>query len=134
MKKNGIKIAFGSDWPVTTVNPLSIIEVSVTHQNIQKNNEKQEIWLPSERITTEEAIECYTIGSSFINCLEKETGTIEHQKNADLIILSKNIFKIPSNQIHTIDVLMTMIDGMILYEKKPLKKKKFNFLIEKKNI
>src|SRR5690348_4865903 len=77
---SGVKVAFGSDWPVSEVNPLLIIEVALTHKLIGGNEPP---WLPEERITLEEALQAYTIGSAYVNFVDKETGTLEVGKRAD---------------------------------------------------
>lgn len=112
--ENGVRVCFGSDWPVTEVNPLHIIQVAVTHKPIEEPNAPA--WLPGEMVSVQDAIQAYTMGSAYVNFLEKETGSLEVGKKADLIILDKNIFKIPPEEIHKAKVKLTMIDGKIAFE------------------
>jgi predicted amidohydrolase YtcJ len=112
---SGAKVAFGSDWPVSTPNPLDGIEVAVTHKALSLSFEKP-AYLPEQQISLIEAVRAYTIDSAEILGLENEIGSIETGKLADIIILDTNIFKIEECDIHTAKVLMTMIDGVIIYD------------------
>jgi predicted amidohydrolase YtcJ len=112
----GVKVSFGTDWPVSEINPLHSIQVAITHQQIGTNELP---WLPSERITLQDALQCYTIGSAFVNFMDDETGTIEVGKKADVIILNKNLFSIPPETIHTAAVTLTIINGNIVYRAAP---------------
>jgi predicted amidohydrolase YtcJ len=107
--RSGATVAGGSDWPVTTLNPLDEIEVGVTRQSIDQN--KLEPLLPDQRLALPDALAAYTINGAFVNHEEHETGSLEPGKAADLIVLDKNLFAIDPSEIHKAKVVMTMLDG-----------------------
>ena len=83
-------LALGSDWSVSSLNPLDAIQVAVTRQGLEEP--KRAAMVPEEAIDLPTALAGYTIGSAYANNLEKDTGSIEVGKAADLIVLSKNLF------------------------------------------
>ncbi len=105
----GAVTAFGSDWSVSSMNPLDGIEVAVTHREPSKG--PGPAWLPQEQISLPEAIAGYTIRGAYLDFTEKETGSIEVGKAADLIVLDKNLFEIPPSRIHEAKVLWTLLEG-----------------------
>ena len=105
--------AFGSDWSVSSINPLDGIEVAVTHREPSKG--PGPAWLPPEQISLPEAIAGYTIGGAYLDFTEQETGSIEAGKAADLIVLDRNLFEIPAAQIHDAKVLLTLLEGKEVY-------------------
>lgn len=114
MLKTGAVVAGGSDWPVSSLNPLDAIEVAVTRRAL--GNTKDASWLPEERASLKDMIAAYTIAGAYVNHEEKETGSLEVGKSADLIVLDKNIFKMPADQIHTAKVLWTFLQGRTVYK------------------
>ena len=68
-------------------------------------------FLPGERINLPEALAAFTIEAAYINRLEKTTGSIETGKNADLVVLDRNLFAIPPTEIAKAHVLVTLFDG-----------------------
>ena len=105
--------AFGSDWSVSSMNPLDGIEVAITHREPSKG--PGPAWLPEERIDLPDAIAGYTIRGAYLDFTEKETGSIEVGKAADLIVLDRNLFEIPPSQIHEAKVLWTLLEGKEVY-------------------
>ena len=105
--------AFGSDWNVSSMNPLDGIEVAITHRESSKG--PGPAWLPEERITLPDAIAGYTIRGAYLDFTEKETGSIEVGKAADLVVLDRNLFEIAPSQIHETRVLWTLLDGKEVY-------------------
>jgi predicted amidohydrolase YtcJ len=105
--------AFGSDWSVSSMNPLEGIEVAVTHREPSKG--PGPAWLPQEQIALPEAIAGYTIRGAYLDFTEKETGSIEVGKAADLIVLDRNLFEIPPSRIHEAKVLWTLLEGKEVY-------------------
>ena len=110
---SGAVVAFGSDWSVSSMNPLDGIEVAVTRR--QPPEGPGPAWLPEERIALPDAIAGYTIRAAYLDFSEKETGSIEAGKAADLIVLDRNLFEIPASQIHEAKVLLTLLDGKEVY-------------------
>ena len=112
---SGAPIAFGSDWDVSSVNPLDGIEVAVTHREPDKEAGPGPAWRAEEQIGLPEAIAGYTIGGAYLDFTEKETGSIEPGKAADLIVLDRNLFAIPPEKIHEAKVLWTLLEGREVY-------------------
>jgi predicted amidohydrolase YtcJ len=106
---SGGEFAFGSDWSVSSMNPFEGMEVAVTRR--QPSQGPGPAWIPEERIALPEAIAAYTIRGAYLDFSEKDTGSIEVGKAADLIVLDRNLFEIPPSQIHDAKVLLTLLDG-----------------------
>ncbi|MBC7364688.1 MAG: amidohydrolase [Candidatus Aminicenantes bacterium] len=112
--KNGGQLAFGSDWPVVTINPWPGVQVAVTRQSLQGYPEGG--WVPSEKLRLEEVILAYTIGGAYAVNEEELRGSIEPGKLADLILVSQNIFEIPANKISETRSLLTVVGGKIVHQ------------------
>lgn len=107
--RSGAVIAFGSDWSVSSPNPLEEIQVAVTRMG--PAGETHTPFLPGERINLPEALAAFTINAAFTNRLEKTTGSIEVGKHADLVVLDRNLFAIPATEIDKSKVLLTIFGG-----------------------
>lgn len=114
VEKTGGVLAFGSDWPIVTLNPWPGVQNALTRQTTE--GEPPGGFLPNERITLEEAIKGYTWGAAFAGHREKEEGSLEAGKLADLIVLNQDLFKIPPSEIGKTEVLLTMVGAKIVYE------------------
>jgi predicted amidohydrolase YtcJ len=114
IEKNGGVLAFGSDWPVVTLNPWSGVQNAVTRQTVEGNPPGG--WLPQERVSLEDAIKAYTLDAAFAGRREKTEGSLEPGKLADLIVLSQDLFKIDPSQIVKTEVLLTVVGGKVVYE------------------
>lgn len=113
LKASGAKLAFGTDYPIDKLNPLSQIHRAVTRIDSGGND----VWLPEERITLAEALKAYTLGSAYGTFREHELGTIEAGKLADLIVLDRNLFAVPAEGILQTTVDLTIADGKVVFEK-----------------
>ena len=105
----GAVIAGGSDWSVSSMNPLDAIEVAVTRRDLGVASGPA--FIPEERLGLPEAIAAYTIAGAYAAFEEKETGSIEVGKAADLIVLDRNLFEVPPEKIHEAKVLWTLLEG-----------------------
>lgn len=114
--KEGVKVSFGSDWPVAPVNPLMGIYAAVTRKTLDDKN--PDGWIPEQKITVEQAIKCYTINNAFASFEENIKGSIEPGKLADLVILDQDILTIDPVKIKDTKVIMTILDGEIIYQAK----------------
>jgi len=111
---SGATLAFGTDWTVAPLDPILSIYAAVTRRTLDGKNPKG--WIPEQKISVEEAVRAYTVGSAFAEFQEKVKGTITPGKLADLVILSRDIFKIDAKEIEKVNVLMTLVDGRVVYE------------------
>jgi len=109
------------------MNPFHALEMAVTHKPPRGYNTPivdqdfqlpEEGCLPDQKLTLDEAVRAYTLGSAFVNFLDKQTGTLEVGKAADIIILSHNLFAIPVTDIHSVKVLAVFIDGLLVLDPK----------------
>ena len=111
---SGATLAFGTDWTVAPLNPMLSIYAAVTRRTLDGKNPNG--WIPEQKISVEEAVRAYTVGSAYAEFQENEKGTISPGKLADLVILSGDIFKIDPNEIEKVKVVMTIMDGRVVYE------------------
>jgi predicted amidohydrolase YtcJ len=105
----GGKLAYGADWPVGGANPLEGIEVAMTRRTAGDPNAKP--LLPAEGVSLKEAIASHTINVAYVNGLDKETGSIAIGKSADIVVIDKDIFKLPVYEISKSKVLLTLFKG-----------------------
>jgi predicted amidohydrolase YtcJ len=114
IESTGGVLAFGSDWPVVTLNPWPGVQNALTRKTAE--GDPPNGFVPQERISLEDAIRAYTLGAAFAGHREKIEGSIEPGKLADLIILARDLFKIEPNQIADMEVLLTMVGGKTVYQ------------------
>ncbi|MGA8149457.1 MAG: amidohydrolase [Terriglobales bacterium] len=114
IESTGGHLAFGSDWPVVTLNPWPGVQNALTRQTTE--GEPPGGFVPSERISLEDAIKGYTLGAAFAGRREKTEGSIEPGKVADVIVLAQNLFKIAPREIRETEVLLTMVGGKVVYQ------------------
>jgi len=111
---SGATLAFGTDWTVAPLNPMLTIYAAVTRRTLDGKNSKG--WVPEQKISVEETVRAYTYGSAYAEFQENVKGTITPGKLADLVILSRDIFKIDPKEIENVKVVFTMVDGRVVYE------------------
>ena len=112
----GGKIAFGTDAPIETINPLDGLYAAATRKD--RAGELGEGWIPEEKLSMEEAIELYTLGSAYASFEEDIKGSLEPGKLADMVVLSNDLLEAPESEIQTTQVIFTIFDGKEVYEKK----------------
>jgi len=110
----GGRIAFGSDWPVVTLSPWEGIQTAVTRQTSEGTPSNG--FVPEQRLTVEQAVDAYTLGAAFAGRREKTEGSLEEGKQADLIIVSQNIFDINPHRIAGTKVVATIVGGRLVYQ------------------
>jgi len=113
---SGARITAGSDWSVTSLNPLFGIEVAVTRREL--GSPDGEILNQDEIVDLEDILKAYTIEGAFSLFRENEIGSLKKGKLADVILLDKNLFKIPPHEIHQAKVMMTIFNGRVVYSEK----------------
>jgi predicted amidohydrolase YtcJ len=135
LEKSGGRIAFGSDWPcIWPPNPFIAIQEAVTRQIWKTLNGAEfvggvfdgagqagyvatkDAYAPEERLTVEQAVDAYTQGSAYARFSEDKLGTLEAGKEADLAVLSQDVFSVNPEEIGKTKVLTTMIAGKVVYE------------------
>jgi predicted amidohydrolase YtcJ len=112
--RNGAMLAMGSDWSVSSPNPLEEIHVAVNRvmpRNYPYGANRGEVFLPEERLDLETSIAAFTIGSAFVNHLDRETGSIEVGKLADMAVIDRNLFAHPPGEIAEARCEMTFVEG-----------------------
>ena len=112
----GVVLAFGSDWTVAPLNPLLGLHAAVTRRTL--DGKHPDGWIPEQKITIEEAVRAYTAGSALAEFADQTKGTITPGKLADLVMLDRDIFRIDPAEIDRARVLLTIMDGRVVYEAK----------------
>lgn len=107
-------VAAGSDWSVSSMNPLDAIQVAVTRQDPADPNGR--ILTPQHKVTVEQMIAAYTINGAFAGFRETDTGTLEVGKLADIVVLDADITTIALTDIAKTSVLMTLLAGVPVYQ------------------
>ena len=111
--REGARLAAGSDWPVSSANPLLEIEVAVTR--VSNEDRSGQPLLPDERLTLDQALSAFTIGSAYVSHLDTETGSLEVGKLADLTLLDRNLRDPSGGPIGDAQVLATWVEGVEVY-------------------
>lgn len=109
----GALIANGSDFPVESPNPFFGLHAAITRQD--HNNDPAGGWFPEERMTMTEAFASFTIDAAYSGHQENLLGTLESGKKADFIILDRDIFSIPENEIWQTRVVETWVNGTRIF-------------------
>jgi predicted amidohydrolase YtcJ len=109
----GATLAFGTDWTVAPLNPILSIYAAVTRRTLDGKNPNG--WIPEQKISVEEAVHAYTVGSAYAEFQENVKGTITPGKLADMVIISEDIFKIDPKEIEKVKVVMTIMDGRVVF-------------------
>jgi predicted amidohydrolase YtcJ len=113
--RSGARLAAGSDWAVSSANPMRAIHVAVNRSLQGSEGPEAEPFLPEQSLELAEALAAYTIGSAYVNHLDDETGTIEVGKLADLVVLERDPFAHPAAEIGSTAVLATYVQGEPVY-------------------
>jgi predicted amidohydrolase YtcJ len=112
VRRSGAVMAFGSDWPVSTPDPLAEMEVAVTRTPLEARD--AEPFMPDERIDLAAALAAFTRGSAYVN-RDDDAGTLEVGKRADLAVLDRNVFDRALGAIGEAKVEMTVAAGQIVH-------------------
>jgi predicted amidohydrolase YtcJ len=112
----GAVLAFGSDSPVAPLNPLFGVYAAVTRRTLDDKNPNG--WIPEQKISVDETVRAFTWGSAYGEFQENVKGTLELGKVADFVVLSDDIFTMDATKIGGVTVVMTVVDGRVVFEKK----------------
>ena len=116
--KAGGRLAFGSDWPVMTLDPLMGLHVAVnrtTGDGLPVGG-----WLPGERLALRKAVDAYTSDAAWASFDEQRKGMLARDMLADLVVLSDDIFDGPTTRLTEAHVMVTIVDGKVVYRREPL--------------
>ncbi|WP_153811716.1 amidohydrolase [Streptomyces sp. SUK 48] len=108
--RSGATLAAGSDWPVSSPDPLQGIHVAV-NRVVPEAPADTPVFLPGERIGLHDALTAYTAGSAYVNHLDHETGTVAEGYLADLVVLDRDPFAGPPEEIGATRVEQTFVGG-----------------------
>ena len=111
---HGVHLAFGTDWDVAPLNPLSTIYAAVTRATLDGKNPNG--WFPEQKLTVAEAVEAYTMGSAYAEFQENVKGSITPGKLADMVVLSDDIFSIDAAKVRDVKVLKTIVGGKVIWD------------------
>jgi predicted amidohydrolase YtcJ len=111
--RSGAVVTGGSDWSVSSLDPLEAIEVGITHR--PPGDTAGPPWNPLERVDLPTMLAMYTINAAWGLHQERETGSIEVGKLADLVVLDRNLFELPAERIHEARVTRTLLEGRTVY-------------------
>jgi predicted amidohydrolase YtcJ len=112
LKEAGATLAFSTDFPIDALEPLKQIHRAVTRMD----SSGKEPWNPQECLTLAETLKAYTKNCAYGTFREHEIGTLEAGKLADLVVLDRNLFEIPADEIADAKVQVTIMDGKIVFE------------------
>jgi predicted amidohydrolase YtcJ len=113
----GVIISGGSDWGVGSYNPFIGLDVLVNHRFGPEQG--GEVLNPDERLTALQALRVYTYNGAYTAFEEREKGSLEEGKLADLAVLSDDILAVPTTAIRDLQVDQTYVDGRLVYEREP---------------
>jgi len=109
------RLVMSSDWPATAMNPLENIQIAVTRQPLDGSKPAKH---PDQRVDLATALTAYIRNAAWVAREDAVDGTIETGKAADLVVLDRNLFKVPAGSIHKTHVLLTLLDGEPVYRER----------------
>jgi predicted amidohydrolase YtcJ len=113
LKDAGARLAFGSDWDVAPLSAILGIDAAVNRRTIDGKNPGG--WVPEQRISVEEALRAYTADAAYAAFEEWEKGVLAPGRLADFVVLSKDILTIPSGEIPSAAVEVTVVGGRLVH-------------------
>ena len=111
---HGVRLAFGTDWPVAPLDPVLTLYAAVTRATLDGKNPQG--WFPEQKLSIQEAIAAYTMGSAYAEFQERDKGSIEPGKLADMVLLSQDVLNIAPAAIRDTHVLKTWLGGVDIYD------------------
>jgi predicted amidohydrolase YtcJ len=109
VERGGGRIVGGSDWNVSSANPLDAIETAVRRKDAFA--EDGPVLNADERVSLATMIDAYTINAAWVMHQENEVGSIEVGKRADVVVLDRDLFAVPATEINQARVVETLLDG-----------------------
>src|SRR6185503_15751203 len=108
------RLAFGSDWFVAPATPIEGIYAAVTRRTLDDKNPGG--WIPEQKIKVEDALRAYTINGAYASFDEGIKGSLERGKLADIVLIDRDLTRIPPETIREAKILMTLVGGKVVYE------------------
>jgi predicted amidohydrolase YtcJ len=112
---SGVRLAFGSDFPVEVVNPFYGIYAALTREDEQGHPRGG--WHPDQKMSLDETLRAFTAGAAYAAFAEDRVGVLRPGMRADVTVMDRDLFKVAPKDILNADVLMTIVDGEVVYEK-----------------
>jgi predicted amidohydrolase YtcJ len=112
-RDHGVRLAFGTDWPVAPLNPMLTLYAATTRATLDGRNPRG--WFPEQKLSIAEAIESYTLGSAYAEFQDHEKGSIAPGKLADFVLLSEDVLHLPPSELRRVRVLRTWVGGAQIY-------------------
>jgi len=116
--RTGAHLAAGSDWSVSSMNPFEAIQVAITRR--APDAPPGPPWIPEETVDLPTMLRAYTSGGAYAAGEEASNGDLEVGKAADLIVLDRNLYRIPVTELHAVHVLLTLLDGKTVWRDRTL--------------
>jgi predicted amidohydrolase YtcJ len=115
LRDAGARLAFGSDWGVAPPTPLEGIYAAVTRRTL--DGEHPDGWIPEQTITVEDSLRAYTVNGAYATFAERERGSLEIGKLADLVIVDRDLTRIPAREIRDARIELTVVGGRVVFER-----------------
>jgi predicted amidohydrolase YtcJ len=109
----GTKLAFGSDWAVAPATPLEGIYAAATRRTL--DGKHPDGWYPEQKIGVEDALRAYTTGAAYAEFGENDKGVLARGKLADLVMIDRDITRVPPETIRDAKVVMTVVGGKVVF-------------------
>jgi hypothetical protein len=115
MEKDGVHLAFGTDYPVESINPLRGVYACVTRE--LPGGGPPSGWQPQEKLSMDVCLRAYTAGSAYAEFEEARKGTLAPGMLADIVVFPVDITRISPRELLSTRVVMTMVGGKIVYDR-----------------
>jgi predicted amidohydrolase YtcJ len=112
---HGVRLALGTDWNVAPLDPMLTLYAATTRATLDGKNPHG--WFPEQKLSIQEALEAYTLGSAYAEFQENEKGSITAGKLADMVLLSDDVLAIDPTRIRDVKVLKTWVGGKLVYSR-----------------
>jgi predicted amidohydrolase YtcJ len=109
----GAKLAFGSDWDVAPLSPLTGIDAAVNRRTLDGKHPRG--WIPEQKIGVAEALTAYTATAAWAAFQERDKGSLANGKLADFVVLSRDVLSIPAGELDRVRVDTTVVGGKVVY-------------------
>jgi predicted amidohydrolase YtcJ len=110
----GARLAFGSDWFVAPPTPIEGIYAAVTRRTLDDKNPNG--WFPKQKINIDEALRAYTLDAAYAGFSEAKTGSLESGKLADVVVLGRDLFDTPPEELNSVPIRWTIAGGKVVYD------------------